>query len=1129
MSGCKQLRWAMAAIGFGGVSAWSQPFINELLFAPPGPDIPNQYIELRGVPNASLPVGSYLIVVDGNGSGDPGRIENVFDLSGRKFGGNGFLLLLQKASPYSPSPSAAALVNEGSGSGFGSGSSSSIGHRGRSGRTDLPHASVSFLLIQATNAPTPGTDIDGNDDGVLGGATAGWTILDSVGVAVDGSDVGYGLINFTGSGGATASGTVVPVSFNPTYLGRAGNTTNAAAGSWVAGGSLAGVAPGWSLSNTRTVPGEYSGLALNHIGLPNFGAAALPGLVAIQPGGGTEVSEGGGGGFYWLGLNTTPAGTVVVQIVAGPRMQVSIDGGSNYFASCALSLSNTNLRNISVRALFDGIIQASSRTELVRHTVLRTDDVVQYPLTTFGPEVAVNVLEQESLLLSELKVNPPGTNDAPCEYVEIRGPPGALLQDIILLAVEGNQSRNPGVVKLAINLSGAMLGSSGLLVLASSSNPYTIPANTTLLTDAGFDRPGGGLENRAVSFLLVASQEPILEGSDLDVGNNGVLGGMPAGARILDAVGWTGVGAGDVVYGGVTLSSIGTLPDAVGRFWTNLTPRAADAWYFGELASPDCGALVFDATRVSSNFPFGITLSPGTSNALAVQLTAPSALSGVIGDPTNPGLTFSVSAPGMNADLIAVTASSGNQAVVPDANLRVVSGPNGQRTLYLNPVGVGYAMITLTAVGAAGLGQTAFPYAASDMGRPGGVWHTGSSDASAAIATDANFVLVGDNENNVIRLYERHRSGAPIQEFDFQQALGLTPDEHGEVNIEASTRSGNRLFFIGAHSNSNLGVTRTNRNRLFAADLSGSGTNLSLTYVGRYDYLKPDLISWDSDNRHGKGSNYYGFAASAADTVNPKAPDGFNIEGLTMAPGSASAAWVGFRAPIVPATNRTCALIVPVLNFTALAATGGPQGSAVFGAPIEIDLYGRGIRSVEGNATGFLISGGPAGDVLGYPDDFRLYTWTGSPADQPQQRAANLSGLQPEAIPEVPPGPWTPQTLLQLISDNGTTLLYGDGIQNKHLLEPAFKKFRSDWVTLGAIVKPMPIITRFTANATAIGITWRALQGETYRIQYALTLETNSWADVSADIVAGEKWVTRSLARPSGGQGFYRVRLTSTP
>ncbi len=1130
MSWLKQLRFATAAFGLLGFTCAGQTYLSEVLFEPPGSDLPNQYIELRGTPNLTLAPGTYLVTVAGDAGGDPGTIQNVFDLSGKLMGGNGFLVLLQKSHGYSVSSNATALANVGSGEGFGSGASSSIGHRGNSGRTDLPHASVTFFLVQSTNAPVPGTDIDGNNDGAPSGQVfESWRILDSVGIAANAGDIAYGAINYKKSSGAMASGVVVPVLFTPVYVGRTGNTTNSAATSWVTSGSLDGVAPNWALSSTKSVPRAYASLALNHLGMPNFGANSVPGVVAIQPGGSTDVLEGRGTDSYFLGLNTTPTGAVVLQVSASGQTQISIDGGTNFFSSRTLSFSNTSMSTVIVRALGDNTIETSPHVNVIHHAVVGTDDPARYPLSSLTPDVRVNISEQGSLLLNEIDVNPPGTNDSPCEFVEIRGPPSALLRDVYLLGIDGEHDGNPGTVNLAINLSGVTLGASGLLAITAEGNPYSIPTTTTVILAPRFNQAGSALNNGAISFLLVSSPTPIVEGEDLDAGDNGILEGLPPGTTILDAVGWKAGNTDDVTYGGAGFDIGQAVPDAVGRFPTNSAPLSVSAWYYGELAGTNCGTLVFDGTQVSSNFPTGVILSPGMDNRIDVLITPVGALSGVIGDPTNPGLSFRVSADGVNPDALVTTASSSNPQVVPDGNLSVVPDPGGRRTLYINPVGVGYATITVTVVGGDLVGQFAFPYAASAMGRSGGIWLTGTSDASTAISITPELMFVGDNENNVVRLYDRYRSGAPSREFDWQVDLGLSPQEHGEVNIEASTRSGNRIYFCGAHSNSNLSESRTNRNRIFAVDLSGSGLNTGLTYVGRYDHLKEDLLNWDSTNGHGKGTNYYGLAASAADAVNPKTPEGFNIEGLSMAPGSASAAWLGFRAPIVPVTNRTYALIIPVLNFAALASSGGLPGSAVFGAPIELDLYGRGIRSMEGTSNGFIICAGPPGDVQAYPNDFKLYTWTGNPGDPAQQREADLSGLQPEGIVELPAVPWTPETQIQLISDNGTTIPYDDGIQNKKLSVTAFRKFRSDWVPMGRIVKPVPIIVESAMTSTNLTITWRALKGETYRVQFTSAMNDAPWIDASPDIAAAGPYASAVMPRmPQEKQGFYRVALISS-
>jgi len=69
--------------------------INEILFNPPVGDSTNEFIELRGTPNMVLASGTYLLAVEGDANGDPGTIQNLFDLSGRRVGRNGFLVLLQ--------------------------------------------------------------------------------------------------------------------------------------------------------------------------------------------------------------------------------------------------------------------------------------------------------------------------------------------------------------------------------------------------------------------------------------------------------------------------------------------------------------------------------------------------------------------------------------------------------------------------------------------------------------------------------------------------------------------------------------------------------------------------------------------------------------------------------------------------------------------------------------------------------------------------------------------------------------------------------------------------------------------------------------------------------------------------
>ncbi len=312
-------------------------------------------------------------------------------------------------------------------------------------------------------------------------------------------------------------------------------------------------------------------------------------------------------------------------------------------------------------------------------------------------------------------------------------------------------------------------------------------------------------------------------------------------------------------------------------------------------------------------------------------------------------------------------------------------------------------------------------------------------EASAAVAMDANYMFVADNEDEVLRLYTRHPCSAyaaPIHAFDARPDLApLTgnPEADLEAAVKVIDGTGARIYWIGSHSNSKTGKSRPDRNRIFATQVDGDGSGAlpySLSYVGRYDHLRDDLKAWDQDNLHGLGANYFGLAASMTTGVLPTWINGFNIEGLVLSPDGATA-YLAFRAPLVngsgPTTaleQRTNALVIPLLNMPALVSgqpTAGP-GSARFGTPFTLSLGGRGVRSIDSSHPGhYLITAGPVGETSyppAAPYNFRLFTWTGSAAASPIEQATEFPyGLSPEGA-MLPPGPITSSTVAQFVSDD---------------------------------------------------------------------------------------------------------------
>ena len=315
------------------------------------------------------------------------------------------------------------------------------------------------------------------------------------------------------------------------------------------------------------------------------------------------------------------------------------------------------------------------------------------------------------------------------------------------------------------------------------------------------------------------------------------------------------------------------------------------------------------------------------------------------------------------------------------------------------------------------------------------VYMTGACDASAAVKVGADSVLVADDEDQKIRNYSLSRGGGPVSLTDVSGALALTDTRHGEpreVDIEAATRVGDRIYWIGSHSNSAKGKQRPNRRRLFATDLVQSGGRISLSVVGApFTRLREQLVDWD---------NQSGGALKLAEAIegDPKRIDGFNIEGLSVTPDG-KRGFIGFRAPVVDGQ----AILVPLQNMFDLAT--GAASQAALGEVIRLDLGGRGVRDIACNRSGCLLIAGPAGSE----GDFKLFTWSGDPANTPKARAASLAGLNPEGIVELPEGPLSPASKLLLVSDNGTTDWYGDGTRCKDLSDPAQKKFRLDRVVLG--------------------------------------------------------------------------------
>src|SRR6185437_2784979 len=380
--------------------------------------------------------------------------------------------------------------------------------------------------------------------------------------------------------------------------------------------------------------------------------------------------------------------------------------------------------------------------------------------------------------------------------------------------------------------------------------------------------------------------------------------------------------------------------------------------------------------------------------------------------------------------------------------------------------GVGLADITLKVTGTEGKSATiVLHYAASATSSTPATtrYHTGAADASTEIDVGDGYMLVGDDENNTIRLYEDDVSGAPVKEWNFNSLMG-NPEE---IDIEASARVGNTIYWTGSMGNSKKGNLKPDRSTLFSTHISGEGASTELTFGGYYKGLRADLIAWDQ--AHG---NRFGFAAGAAEGNVPKQINGFNVEGMEFAPGSTETAYVGFRAPLSPAKTGGSALIVPVTNLPALASSGqNTSVHATFGEPILMNLEGLAIREIRKNADDeYLIIAGSwaAGGTQA------LYTWDGKPADAPVKALTSINPVEGgeesgawEGVAQMP-DPLLSGGKVTLGMDVGAVDLYGTGQEAKELV-PEWEKSPTDEFTLEL---PNPNVAPANTTAPAIsGVT----------------------------------------------------------
>jgi hypothetical protein len=299
-------------------------------------------------------------------------------------------------------------------------------------------------------------------------------------------------------------------------------------------------------------------------------------------------------------------------------------------------------------------------------------------------------------------------------------------------------------------------------------------------------------------------------------------------------------------------------------------------------------------------------------------------------------------------------------------------------------------------------------------------------DGSGALALSFTHFLDLNDENQVVRVYERAKPAAPVQMIDINPALGVAASV--EADLEDVTRIGDRLFVTTSHGRKTSGALDRVRYKFAAFDLAGAAPAITLTSAGVSNQLLDQLLAaanWDMPNQ----------AVISALTTSSKLGDnsdadlapeleGTNLEAL--ANDGTGTLLLGFRNP----RPGNKAIVVSLVNPDAALT-----GTARFGGAAELDLGGLGIRGMAYSPVhaAVLVIAGPHDAAAG---PFKLYKWSGVLTAAPVfvTDIATPTAYAPEAVV-----PYPNTKDVQIVLDGGDALIGGVGCKDAPVADRVFR------------------------------------------------------------------------------------------
>ena len=305
----------------------------------------------------------------------------------------------------------------------------------------------------------------------------------------------------------------------------------------------------------------------------------------------------------------------------------------------------------------------------------------------------------------------------------------------------------------------------------------------------------------------------------------------------------------------------------------------------------------------------------------------------------------------------------------------------------------------------------------------GSVVFHGMCDASGAVRLAGSRVVVANDDDNALRVYDAEKGGEPLSSTDLSAFVAgdqKNREAHAaseESDIEAGTLAFGKAFWITSHGRGDKGKKDDSLSRLFATVLAESG---QIAPADRsYAELRRDLADSPA---------LASYRLKKASKRDPEDQGGLNIEGLALGPNGSLL--VGFRNPL----SAGRALVVPLTNAAAVVGGGA---RAQFETPWELDLGGRGVRDLTTWKGQVLVAAGPPEKA----GDFQLYVWDVAGKTVAPVETSALEGSSPEALVA-----FEDQDRVLVLSDDGDRLQ--DGIRCGKAKPDTVRRFRGTWLRI---------------------------------------------------------------------------------